>query len=86
MQIELFLLVVSILFFASIFVSKMSSRLGVPVLLLFLAVGMFFGSDGLGLHFENFRIAQIISTVALCIILFSGGMDTKTDDIRPVLG
>lgn len=86
MNIELFLLVLSILFFASIFVSKMSSRLGVPVLLLFLGVGMLFGSDGLGLHFENFRMAQMVSTVALCIILFSGGMDTKISDIRPVLG
>lgn len=86
MNIELFLLVISVLFFASIFVSKMSSRLGVPVLLLFLAVGMVFGSDGLGLHFENFRAAQMVSTVALCIILFSGGMDTRIEDIRPVLG
>ena len=86
MQIELFLLVISVLFFASIFVSKMGSRLGVPVLLLFLVVGMLFGSDGLGLHFDNYHIAQIVSTIALCIILFSGGMGTKTDDIKPVLG
>lgn len=85
MNTELFLLVISILFFASIFVSKMSSRLGVPVLLLFLGVGMLFGSDGFGLHFENYRLAQMISSVALCIILFSGGMDTKVDEIRPVL-
>ena len=86
MQIELFLLVISVLFFASIFVSKMGSRLGVPVLLLFLVVGMVFGSDGLGLHFDNDHVAQIVSTIALCIILFSGGMETKTDDIKPVLG
>ena len=86
MQIEFFLLVISVLFFASIFVSKMGSRLGVPVLLLFLVVGMVFGSDGLGLHFDNDHVAQIVSTIALCIILFSGGMETKTDDIKPVLG
>ena len=85
-QIELLLLVISLLFFASILVSKASSKLGVPVLLLFLGVGMLFGVDGLGIHFDDIRIAQVIGTVALCIILFSGGMDTKIDDIKPVLG
>lgn len=86
MQIEFFLLIISILFFVSIIVSKISSRFGVPVLLLFLAVGMLFGVDGLGIQFENIRVAQIIGTISLCIILFSGGMDTRIADIRPVLG
>ena len=85
-QIELLLLVVSVLFFASILVSKASSRLGVPVLLLFLGVGMVFGVDGFGIRFDDIRVAQVVGTVALCIILFSGGMDTKIGDIRPVLG
>lgn len=85
-QIELLLLIISALFFASIVVSKASSRLGVPVLLLFLGVGMLFGVDGLGIQFDNIRSAQTIGTVALCVILFSGGMDTKVDDIKPVLG
>jgi len=84
-QIELVLLIVSILFFVSILADKAGYRFGVPTLLLFLAVGMFFGSDGLGIHFENIQLAQTIGTVALCIILFSGGMDTKIDDIRPVI-
>lgn len=74
MQIEFFLLTISILFFVSIIVSKISSRFGVPVLLLFLAVGMLFGVDGLGIQFENIRVAQIIGTISLCIILFSGGI------------
>ena len=84
-QIELVLLIVSILFFVSILADKAGYRFGVPTLLLFLAVGMLFGSDGLGIHFENIQLAQTIGTVALCIILFSGGMDTKIDDIRPVI-
>lgn len=85
-QIELLLLIVSLLFFASIIVSKASSKLGVPVLLLFLIVGMLFGVDGLGIQFDSIRVAQVIGTIALCIILFSGGMDTKLPDIKPVLG
>lgn len=84
-QVELVLLIVSLLFFASIIVSKASSKLGVPVLLLFLLVGMLFGVDGLGISFDSIRAAQAIGTVALCVILFSGGMDTKLDDIKPVL-
>ena len=85
MQIELILLVLSTLFFASILAGKAGSRFGVPALLLFLAVGMLFGSDGLGIHFDNIAAAQIVGTVALSAILFSGGLDTKIGDIRPVL-
>ena len=86
MQIELILLVISALFFASIIVSKAGNKLGVPALLLFLLVGMLFGSDGLGIRFDNIHAAQGISTIALCIILFSGGMDTKLEEVRPVAG
>jgi cell volume regulation protein A len=46
---------------------------------------MIFGSDGVGIRFENTQVAQTIGTVALCIILFSGGMDTKINEIRPVI-
>lgn len=85
MQVELFLLVVSLLFFASIFTDKLSSRFGVPALLLFLTVGMLFGEDGLGLVFNNMQVAQAVGTIALCIILFAGGLDTRFHDIRPVM-
>lgn len=84
-QIELILLVASVLFFLSILAGKASSRFGVPALLLFLGVGMLSGSDGLGIQFENNLIAQNIGTVALCIILFSGGLDTKISEIRPII-
>ena len=84
-QIEIVLLVASVLFFLSIMAGKVSSRFGVPALLLFLGVGMLSGSDGLGIQFENIHVAQNIGTLALCIILFSGGLDTRISEIRPVL-
>ena len=86
MQIEFYLLILSVLFFASILAGKAGSRFGVPALLLFLGVGMLFGSDGLGIHFDNNEVAHMVGTVALSAILFSGGLDTKVRDIRPVLG
>jgi cell volume regulation protein A len=82
---ENILLIGSLLLFVSIWVSKTGYRFGVPALLLFLIVGMFFGSDGLGLQFNNTGQAQFIGMVALSVILFSGGMDTKFSGIRPIL-
>lgn len=79
------LLIGSILLFVSIAVSKTSARFGVPTLLLFLIVGMLFGSDGLGIQFNDMKEAQFVGMIALCIILFSGGMDTKFHEIKPVL-
>ncbi|MDO4191296.1 MAG: potassium/proton antiporter [Bacteroidales bacterium] len=84
-SIEILLLVISLLFFLSILAGKASSRFGVPALVLFLGVGMLCGSDGLGIQFEDIGLAQKISTVALCIILFSGGLDTKISEVKPVL-
>ncbi len=84
-KIELLLLIVSILFFISILAEKASSKFGIPILLLFIGVGMLFGSDGLGINFDNYNVAQTIGTVTICIILFSGGMDTKIADIKPVI-
>jgi len=83
---ENILLIGSVLLFVSIVVGKTGYRFGVPTLLLFLVVGMFFGSDGLGLQFHNAQEAQFIGMVALSIILFSGGMDTNFSEIKPVLG
>ncbi|MEG3048108.1 MAG: potassium/proton antiporter, partial [Mucinivorans sp.] len=80
------LFVGSILLFASVVASKASYRFGLPALLIFLGVGMLFGSDGLGIQFSNPANAQFIGVVALSIILFSGGMDTKISEIRPILG
>lgn len=83
---ENILFIGSILIFCSILVSRASSRFGIPALLLFLIVGMLFGSDGLGIVFNDVNKANFIGMVALCIILFTGGMETKLSEIRPVLG
>lgn len=82
---EILLLTGSVLFFLSMLVGKAGHRFGVPVLLLFLLVGMIFGTDGFGLMFENVQTAHTIGTLCLCIILFSGGLDTRFSDIRPVI-
>lgn len=75
----------SVLFLISIFASRAAYRFGVPVLLLFLIIGMVFGSDGVGIQFNNASTAQFIGVVALSMILFSGGMDTKYSEIKPVI-
>lgn len=82
---ENILLVGSILIFTSILISKTGYRFGIPTLLLFLVVGMLFGSDGLGVQFNSATDAQFVGMIALSIILFSGGMDTKIKDIQPVM-
>lgn len=81
---ETLLLFFSVLFLISLLATKAGVRFGVPVLLLFLGIGMIFGVDGFGVDFHNYSLAQAIGTVALCIILFSGGLDTKLEDIKPV--
>ncbi len=82
---ENILLLGSILVFSAIIISKTGYKLGVPSLLVFLVVGMLFGSDGLGLHFENAKQAQFIGMISLSVILFSGGMDTKIREVKPIL-
>ena len=79
------LLILSVLIFSSILISKAGYRFGLPSLLLFLVAGMLFGVDGLGLQFNDVKQAQFIGMCSLCIILFSGGMETKIKEIRPVL-
>lgn len=82
---ENILLVGALLLLSSILVGKASYRVGMPALLLFLGVGMLFGSDGVGIPFNNPNTAQLIGVMALSIILFSGGMDTKAHEIKPIM-
>ena len=84
--IESILLAASILVFLSILASKASQKLGVPALLLFLAIGMLAGSDGPGgIEFDYPRAAQYLGVIALSFILFSGGLDTDWREVRPIL-
>lgn len=83
---ENILLVGSLLLFLSVLAGKTSYKFGVPTLLLFLAVGMLAGSEGIGgIHFDDPKTAQFIGIVALNFILFAGGLDTDFKAIRPVL-
>jgi len=80
------LLVTGFLVLASVLASRASDRIGVPAVLIFLGVGMLAGSDGIGrIPFDNAEIANLVGTVALAFILFSGGLDTNWRYIRPVL-
>ncbi len=75
-----------VLLLAGIIASKAANKLGVPALLLFLLVGMLAGSEGIGgIEFDNPMQAKLIGDLALTLILFAGGLDTKWTQIRPVL-
>jgi potassium/hydrogen antiporter len=82
---EFFLLVGSILILASIAVARLSENLGVPTLLLFLGIGMLAGPEGpVGIRFADVDLAQSIGVIALILILFSGGLDTRWREVKPV--
>ena len=81
---ENLLLLSSILIFAAILVTKLGTRFGVPSLLLFLLLGMAVGQDGLGLHFEDYDVAESIGHFAMTIILFSAGLETSLHETKPV--
>lgn len=80
------MLIVAVLLAISVVVGKAGNRFGMPALLLFLGVGMIAGVDGFGIHFDSAEAVQFIGMISLSIILFSGGVDTKFSDIKPILG
>src|SRR5688572_8679679 len=83
---EHIILVGSLLLIASIVASKTSFKSGIPTLILFLLIGMLAGSEGLGgIHFTDVHTSQLLGIVALNFILFSGGMDTRWESVRPIL-
>jgi len=85
LSIENILLIGSILLLASVIAGKTSGRFGVPILIVFLGVGMLAGSDGIGgIHFNDPKAAQFIGIVALNFILFSGGLDTSWGSVKPI--
>ncbi len=86
LTIENILLVGSLLLFISIIAGKTSYKFGVPTLLLFLTIGILAGSEGVGgIYFDNPQLAQFIGIVALNFILFSGGLDTNVNSVKPIL-
>ncbi len=84
--IENILLIGSVLLFISIVAGKTSYKFGVPTLILFLFIGMLAGSEGIGgIYFDDPKLAQFIGIVALNFILFSGGLDTNWNTVKPIL-
>lgn len=78
------ILIIGILLAATVFAGSLSSRFGVPALIGFLGLGMLAGSDGIGLAFDNYHIAQLLGVFCLVFILFSGGLDTDWRTVRGV--
>jgi cell volume regulation protein A len=79
------ILLVGVLLILGILSSKLASRVGVPVLALFLLVGMLAGSEGPGgIAFEDYRLAHGVGTIALLMILFDGGLRTDVASARHV--
>ena len=85
-SIEALFIIFSVLTILSILTIKLSVRFGIPSLVLFLVIGMLAGSDGLGgLYFDNPALVQSLGVIALVFILFSGGLETEWEGVRPVL-
>lgn len=85
-SVELFLFATAILLISSVLLSKASGKFGIPTLVVFLAVGILAGSEGLGgIYFDNAYYSKILGIVSLTYILFSGGLDTNWKSVRPVI-
>lgn len=83
---ELIIFGFALLVFFSVFASKTSGKLGVPALLVFLFIGVLAGSEGIGkITIENYDLINLIGIVALSYILFSGGISTNWQDVKPVV-
>ena len=81
------ILVGAVLVLIGIASSKLSTRMGLPVLVLFLGVGLLAGSEGIGgIDFDNYVVAHGVGTIALAIILFDGGLRTSASSLRQALG
>ena len=81
------LLLLALVMIACILCNKLTSKIGMPVLLAFLAVGMLCGVDGpLHIRFDNYALTETLCTVALIFIIFYGGFGTKWRAAKPVAG
>ncbi|MFI6012675.1 potassium/proton antiporter [Streptomyces sp. NPDC051243] len=84
-ELYLTLLIGGAVLLASIAAARAAHRVGLPSLLLFLAVGVIAGEDGLGLEFDDAQLAQALGTAALAVILVEGGLTTQWSDVRRLL-
>jgi cell volume regulation protein A len=80
------ILIGALLLVVSIVASDISSRLGAPLLLVFILLGMFAGEDGPGgIRFDDFELSYVIGTLALAVIIFDGGLRTRRETFRVAL-
>nr|MDQ3572598.1 cation:proton antiporter [Actinomycetota bacterium] len=81
------LLIAGLLMAAGLAAAKVADRVRVPGLLLFLALGMLAGSDGIGgIEFVDAELTRTLGTIGLVLILFEGGLAAGWGEIRPVVG
>lgn len=84
-ELDVSLLLGAVVILAAIAAVRLAHRIGLPVLLVFLGFGLALGENGLGVHFENAQVAQVLGMSALAIILAEGGLTTNWRDIRPAM-
>lgn len=86
MPLNIELVAAGVLIFAAVFFHRFASKIGVPVLLAFIGLGLLVGEDGLlQIPFENYALAGDLCTVALVFIMFSGGFGTSWPSARPIV-
>lgn len=86
LNVDYFILLLAVLLLLGVITTKFSSRFGVPALVLFIGIGMLAGSDGLNfIYFDDPHLTQLVGVVALIIILFEGGLQTKWTNVKPIL-
>lgn len=84
-NLNLYIVIIGVILFISVYASKISEKIGIPLLLMFLGIGMLLGSEGIGgIEFDNALLTQAIGTIALIFILYSGGLDTFWEEVKPV--
>lgn len=82
---EIAIILVATVIILCILAEKFSGKFGMPALLLFMLIGMMFGSDGFfKIPFENYGLAERFCTVSLCFIMFYGGFNTKWKTAKPI--
>ncbi len=85
MNLDILLAIAGLLLMLCVFANKISDKYGIPALLIFLGLGMLAGSDGVGrIEFHNARLTNVIGTIALAFILFSGGLDTNWQNVKGI--
>lgn len=85
-SLNLYIIGIGVILFISVYASKISEKIGLPLLLVFLGFGMLLGSEGIvGIEFDNPHLAQAVGTIALVFILYNGGLNTKFERIQSVM-